>query len=340
VTPPPDASGRVGFLVVGSPRSGTTLVQRLACEIPGVRIPPETHFFSEFAPGLIERRRFPLGPAEITEEIDRFLALDSARGLQLDPDGVVDELGGACQSAYALFDALVRALAGPAELWGEKTPGHLLWWRPLATTAPWLRFVVVVRDPRAVVASNLEMPWRDDPRVPAWGERRHLAFAVQWRRFQHEVLAMRQALAPDRRLVLRYEDLVTDPDGARAAMAAFLGRAPGDAAPTRAEGPAPVDIVLPWESWKRDALGPVRPELAERWREVLDERRAEEVATVCRGPMRRFGYDGAPGPARATAVLARLGPRPVAALARYRRAYDRYADAIERRRLGPPPSSR
>lgn len=36
------------FLIVGTPRSGTTLVQRLASELPGVAIPPETHFFSLF----------------------------------------------------------------------------------------------------------------------------------------------------------------------------------------------------------------------------------------------------------------------------------------------------
>ena len=35
----------VSFLMVGTPRSGTTLLQRLACELPGVGMPPETHFF-------------------------------------------------------------------------------------------------------------------------------------------------------------------------------------------------------------------------------------------------------------------------------------------------------
>jgi len=321
-------AGRVGFLVVGSPRSGTTLVQRLACEIPGVRMPPETHFFSEFAPGLIARRRFPLDADAIVEETGRFLALDSARGLELDAAAVVDDLGGTCPGPYALFDALVRQLAGPAEMWGEKTPDHLLWWRPLSQAAPWLRFVAVVRDPRAVVASNLTMPWSSDGRVPAWGEDTHLAFAALWARLQGQVKALEDTLSPSRRLVLRYEDVVDDPEAARGRLATFLGR------PTDAGWQAPPDdMVLAWESWKADALGPVTADRVLRWRDTLDVRRAAEVAALCRVGMRRFGYEGAPSRRLAAATWVRIGPRNSARLLRYRRAYDGYLDAIDRRRL-------
>ena len=63
---------RVGFLVVGSPRSGTTLLQRLSCEIEGVRMPPETHFFSDFVWGLVHRAKFPLPMPDLRKEIERF----------------------------------------------------------------------------------------------------------------------------------------------------------------------------------------------------------------------------------------------------------------------------
>jgi hypothetical protein len=324
----PEAGGRVGFLVVGSPRSGTTLVQRLACEIPGVRMPPETHFFSEFVSGLMARRRFPLDADAIADEMGRFLILDSARGLHVDTPALVRDLGGTCASPYALFDALVRQLAGPAEVWGEKTPDHLLWWRPLAQAAPWLRFVVVVRDPRAVVASNLAMPWRQDGRIPAWGEQVHLAFAALWARLQRQVMAMEHTVDPGRRLVLRYEDVVDDPDAARRRIAVFLGRPPdaGLQAP-------PEDMVLPWEGWKAAALGPVTADRVTSWHETLGARRAADVAALCRSGMRHFGYDGAPGPVDAAVAWARLGPRNCARLVRYRRAYDGYLGAIDRRRL-------
>jgi hypothetical protein len=215
-----------------------------------------------------------------------------------------------------LFAALVRHLAGPAEVWGEKTPGHLVWWRPISVAAPWMRFVVVVRDPRAVVASNLEMPWRTDPTLPSWGERMHLAFAELWSFFGGQIERLAGTLGPDRCLLLRYEDVVADPTRTRALVAAYLGRPAVEAPAT-----APAGIVLPWESWKADALGPVGEDRVAAWHEQLDGRRAAEIAALCRVGMRRFGYtDGLPSWSEARLRLARIGPAPLLRLARYARA--------------------
>jgi len=319
----------VGFLVVGSPRSGTTLVQRLACEIPGVAMPAETHFFSQFVTGLMARQSFPLDATVLEEEIGRFAALDSSRGLDVDVAAVVRALHGQCRSPYELFDALVTELTGPAEVRGEKTPEHLMWWRPLSRAAPQLRFVVVVRDPRAVVASNLAMPWRKEGRVPAWGENVHLAFAEMWACLQGQVHLMSAALGSDRLLRLRYEDVATDPDATRDRIALFLGRPP-----VTEPAAAPKNIVLEWEPWKQAALGPVVSDNLDAWRQSLGSRRADEVAALCRTGMVRFGYDDdAPSVLRAFRTRVRLGPLWTARLLRYRRTYRGYLAAIDRSRL-------
>lgn len=319
--------GRIGFLVVGSARSGTTLVQRLICELPGVRMPPETHFFSQFAPKLLERREFPLNAEQISEEVASFAALDTSRGLEIDTEAVVAELGGTCARPFDLFDALVRQLSGPAEMWGEKTPDHLMWWRPVARSAPWVRFVAVVRDPRAVVASSLQMPWTGDSRMPAWGDDVHLAFAERWACLQRHLSAMQIELDPSRTMSVRYEDVVADPDGTRAALAEFLGRP----APSALQAP-PAQIVQPWEPWKRDSLGPVTKDRLHTWNEALGTRRSREVAAVCHRGMRELGYDGATAraPLRASTWLA-MGPRAIARLLRYRRAYEGYLERIDQR---------
>jgi hypothetical protein len=309
------ASG-VQFLVVGSPRSGTTLVQRLACEIPGVRMPPETHFFSQFAVGLMTRRRFPLDAAVLAEEIDRFASANHAGGLAIETGAVVDDLGGICARPYDLFEALVRHLAGPAEVFGEKTPNHLIWWRPIARAAPHISFVVVVRDPRAVVASNLDMPWRDDSTLPAWGDGMHRAFAVLWRFLQAQVPLMVETLTPRRCLVLRYEDVVADPEATRARLAVFLGR-PRAGAPQA----APPGIVLPWETWKSDALAAISDSRVSSWGQALDRRQVDEISVVCRAGMQRFDYtEGLPSPAAVASTWARLGPAAGLRIARYSRS--------------------
>lgn len=91
----------------------------------------------------------------------------------------------------------MRQLAGPAAVRGEKTPEHLMWWRPLVRALPGLKIVAVVRDPRAVAASHLEVPW---------GIRSHVVLAEQWSFDQRQVMAARATLGRRRCLVLHYED--------------------------------------------------------------------------------------------------------------------------------------
>jgi hypothetical protein len=331
----------VGFLVVGTPRSGTTFVQRLACEVPGVAMPAETHFFSEFLPGLLARRSFPLAGAELADELARFCARDNARGLGLEPGQVTAVLGGQARSPAELFCALVSALAGPAELLGEKTPDHLLWWPLIDSLMPEVRFVAVVRDPRAVVASALATPWGEGGWAASSRLPDHLSLAARWAVQQDHLAGLQAKVGPQRCLVVRYEDAVADPQGTRRALARFLGRAE----PTGAQA-APAHIVLGWETWKGNALGPSDPARVRAWRHGLGGRLAGEVAAACADQMRRFGYRpprlGALGQAHRLARRAvsrrpqpsakiRLGPETYWRLVGFCEEYRAWLDQLNRR---------
>jgi hypothetical protein len=309
------------FLIVGTPRSGTTLVQRLASELPGVAVPPETHFFWRFLPPLLDRRRFPLHRAALADEVRAFTAMDTSRGLRLDVDRVVDRLGGSCRSPLGLFLAIVAELAGPAAAVGEKTPEHLAWWRPLTRALPRLQLVAVVRDPRAVAGSHARVPW---------GIRSPVHLGEQWRIDQREVLRARRTLGHDRVLVLRYEDVVADPDAARERLAAFLA----PPSPPPAADPSGGDpIVLPWEWWKHRALEPVTDRRVAAWRESLEPGEAADVAACCRGAMRRLGY---PAPSRVEAAgrMVRWAPGRHLGRVRFRRRKLRRLRAIRGSSLG------
>jgi hypothetical protein len=285
----------VDFLIVGTPRSGTTLVQRLASELPGVRVPHETHFLERFALDLVRRFRFPLDRAELERALAAYMALPWMRDSELDPADVVRRLGGGCASVRSLFAAIVRSLAGDAPLCGEKTPGHLYWWRALAGVDPRVRIVGVVRDPRAAVCSNLERRW--SPSLT------HVHLAELWSIEQRELARAARSLGP-RCLVLRYEDVVADPDAARAALAGFLG-APSAAPAAR----APERLFLPWETWKENALGAIDPGRAERWRGEMTPSQQRDVAAICRREMERFDYrDELPGACVAIARRCRIRP--------------------------------
>ena len=166
----------ISFLVVGTPRSGTTLVQRLACELPNVAMSPETHFFSSgYAVDLVRRGGFPLSGGRLDQELAAYLVSYKAwtgNELPLDTIEVKKLLGQTCERPTALFAAIVRSLAAPGRMVGEKTPDHIRWWRPISRSMPNVKFVFVVRDPRAVVESMLRMDWAD---------RSHLVLAERWR---------------------------------------------------------------------------------------------------------------------------------------------------------------
>jgi hypothetical protein len=275
----------VGFLVVGTARSGTTLVQRLACELEGVKMPPETHFFSDFASGLWHRREFPIGEPALRDEIEAFSKLDNTRGLNIEVDRLVEEMGGSCGGVYEMFDATVRHLSGKSDLWGEKTPGHLWWWPAIAQVAPWIRFIVVVRDPRAVVASGLSTPWADRSDLEAWGNNVHIPLAARWEFDQEVTEALLKALGPQRSVVLRYEDIVSDPGEARSKIAGLIGL--GE---EKTLQQAPTDLIHPWEEWKQRALEDITTERLDTWRADLGPQRAAEISALCTKGMVRFGY--------------------------------------------------
>jgi hypothetical protein len=287
------------FLIVGTPRSGTTLVQRIACELPGVRVPPETHFWHIFAIGLLRRRTFPLDAAALRQELSAYSTLEATDGLDLNVDRIIEDLHGHCADAFELFGSIVRSLAGDANTYGEKTPPHLRWWRPLAKTRMNLKIVAVVRDPRAVVASNLQVPFSMTS---------HVLLAMRWALEQREVARAQTDLGSERFLVLRYEDVVLDPAHARRKLRAFLelsDTGSGEGPVHHVEG-----IFLPHEWWKKDSIGPVTVNRVDAWTAFLTPSQAADVVAICGSEMKRFGYiDSPPDFFTRWSRLVRLGPR-------------------------------
>jgi hypothetical protein len=281
---------RVAFLVVGTPRSGTTLVQRLACELPGVAVPFETHFFTKGLPVLEAEGGFPLEGDALARGLAAYAALPHLEGTGLDPDAVAARVGGRAESPLALFDAVVAQLAGPAAVLGEKTPGHLHWAGRLAAARPDLRIVAVVRDPRAVAASHRAVPWGADPVEVT---------AARWVDDQRALADLQAALGP-RLLLLRYEDVVEDPSAARTRLAELLGV---DATGGGNEAPA-APVHLPWETWKAGASEEVTTERQDAWTDVLTAVEGDRVMARCAPEAARYGYAGAPTGVRRLRALA------------------------------------
>jgi hypothetical protein len=279
---------RLRFVIVGTPRSGTTLIQRLSNELPEVHVPIETHFF-RLGHMFLSRRRYPMRESALRAALSEYSALPALREAEFDIDLVVQRLRGVAFTPFEIFEAVVVDLADPAvcSILGEKTPAHLRYWKALARGLPELKFVAVVRDPRAVYNSHCKLA--------SWGLKDARALSKVWTADQRQLLEAADTLGPQRFLTLRYEDVVQDADRARAALAKFLGVPQASLRELRPSSSPLEHSFLPWERpWKEGSLQPISSDRASAWRADVDDGIDSTVTAICGPEMRRLGYSFAP----------------------------------------------
>ncbi|HEU5397114.1 MAG TPA: sulfotransferase [Verrucomicrobiae bacterium] len=204
----PALNGENLIFVVGSPRSGTTWLQRLLASHPRVKTGQESRLF-EYVGWQLRIWKQDLAQAG-----------KSGRGGQGLPCYLTEPefLAELKRHLGALLSAMVKDLA-PGEFFLEKTPGHALWINEILELLPQSRFVHLIRDPRDVTASMLAAArdWGSN-----WATRRARKAARLWA--QH-VQAAREAgsrVPAGQFLELFYEDLFRAPEATVEKVAGFL----------------------------------------------------------------------------------------------------------------------
>lgn len=270
------------FFVVGTGRSGTTLVQRMLSAHLGLAVPPETQFFSRFDPAI--RFSDPLQGIDAdaylrTIESDPWLAQ-----LPLDAGDFRGAIDGGARSSRDLFLWMLGALAGdigPGVRLGEKTPHHEKHVGRLAQLFPGAVFIHVTRDPRDVVVSL---------RIEEWWP---------WSSVQRTALAVRKTLERQRehervlggRFVrLRYEDVVQHPERELTRVCHALG-IEFDPAMLDYHEQSDSGYLPGEEEWKSLTGKPLDPSRIGRWRSRLSTREAQAVERACGTIMRTYGYE-------------------------------------------------
>jgi sulfotransferase family protein len=97
------------------------------------------------------------------------------------------------------------------ERWGDKTPYHTFHVDDMARVFPDAQFVAIVRHPGGCVASNMNR----------WGQTIRQT-TDHYRRYNREIARVAAAY-PDRFAVLRYEDLVLQPEAVLRELLTYLG---------------------------------------------------------------------------------------------------------------------
>ncbi len=205
------------FTVQGMPRSGTTLLAQCLNAHPALVVPDETDFMvpAAHAFGLIDDP--DVGRAYLADLITSTARFEVTLGRWLTEARVRAEIAAAPYRFDALIASLYEALAteAGAALAGDKSPNDLAQSEILGHAGFFtgaVRTVHLVRDPRDVMVSMARLGWLNGLDVN---------YASQWRTANLN-LHRRLVDAADRYHLIRYEDVVADPEPVFRSLCAFL----------------------------------------------------------------------------------------------------------------------
>jgi Sulfotransferase family len=219
--------GRVNpfLFIVGCPRSGTTLLQRMVDAHPEVAVVHETHWI----PRWFEKRKGVTADGMVTPElVENVIADRRFTNLKVAPEDVTALLDSDSAVPYAsfvsaLFDLHARGRG--KRLAGDKTPAYVRNIPTLHSLWPEAKFVHLIRDGRDVALSVAGWSRAESAagRFTTYADEPVATTAVWWewnvRVGREDGAALPEGLYHE----LRYERLVADPEAACAALCEFLG---------------------------------------------------------------------------------------------------------------------
>lgn len=262
--------------VVGSPRSGTTLLYHMLLSAGRFAIyRAETHVFNTLAPrfGDLTRRGNRAAMADVFARSDMFTVTG------LDAAAFKREIEEKCTNAGDFLRLFMESIcrAQGATRWAETTPVHVLHVPEIKATIPDALFIHVVRDGRDVAVSMMKQGWvRTFP-----GDRPERAAGAFWSWVVEAGQAASRGHAGDV-LQVTYEELTAAPQPVLDRIGAFI------------EQPLSHEDIL------RAGVGSVsRPNTSfpgqaqrfhGRWKGELDEPRARALEVMLAPVLERQGY--------------------------------------------------
>jgi hypothetical protein len=308
--------------VVGAARSGTTLMRNLIERSDRIAIARENHFLGHLFGFSGARHTFRRAGDLASDDTMRrivemiysgeFQGRSRWREVSLfwrwlaqnvgreDMEQRLIALPREERNERGLFAAFLRAYADKLgrPIIGEKTPAHLAHVDTLLEWFPNGRIVHMVRDPRAVYVSDLRRR-RGKPRRPySWLAKVPFMFqaalliqtVIVWRGAarSHALLARRY---PERYLMVRFEDLLREPEDSLSRLFEFIG------VPLP---PDPTDVAVYARGYRAGVKG-LDHAAADRWRSQIHPLAARILTTALGSSMRRMGYgtDAQPPTAKA-----------------------------------------
>lgn len=273
--------------IVGCPRSGTTLLQRMVNAHPDLAITPESHWIPRlYAKPWAVR---PDGPVK-RKLIRRLTAHPKFARLKISAEEIATLTKIGKRISYEDLVSRIFDLYGERQgkpLVGDKTPDYVRNIETLHRLWPCARFVHMIRDGRDVALSMMD--WAKSRPKPGdfttWQEDRVSTAALWWELNVRFGRKAGKSLGPKLYYELRYESLVSRPGEECAALCEFLGVPYADEMLRFYEAPTGSDPGL---ETKRARL-PVTPGLRD-WSSQLPPQDAERFEAAAGALLEELGY--------------------------------------------------
>jgi acyl transferase domain-containing protein/pimeloyl-ACP methyl ester carboxylesterase len=207
------------ILLLSAPRSGSTLLRVMLAGHPALFSPPELHLLAFEG---MRQRQAALQASYLGEGLER--ALVELRGVDA---GVarreVGELVAANRPVAEVYRLLCELAGGRALV--DKSPSYAYAATTLARAEALFggtaKYLHLIRHPAPAIASFVRL--RMETLIGAAGEAPLDVAEEVWRRSNSNLEAFLAGIQPERRLLVRYEDLVREPETVARRICAFLG---------------------------------------------------------------------------------------------------------------------
>jgi hypothetical protein len=203
------------FFILGSGRSGTSLLSRMLNRHPNLAVPPESHLYNTFHPwlGCYGSLAAEQNQAKLVADI---VATGPLRDWspRLRADEVLAHIDG--DDFGAVVDTVMRAWAAKQgkRRWGEKTPQHIRYWRRISADFKGSPVIHVVRDGRDVALSMVKA---------RFGPKSIYSCAKGWKNYLEQMEYVKNRQPDGLFLEVSYEDILANPRQALRGICDFLG---------------------------------------------------------------------------------------------------------------------
>lgn len=271
-------SGSAPIFIVGTQRSGSTLLRLILNAHSEIAIPEEARFLTP----LLNKKNIekPIKGHALSRLVKYLRANEQFRLWNYDAAPFLNELAVRDSAMLAevidnMFSSFAQSEGKP--LWGDKSLffGSV---QLLHKLFPGARFIHIVRDGRDVFDSWRKMDAsKSHPTV----------MALDWRYKLRSIERSLAKLPPDRTLTLRYEDLVASPDTVVRSICSFLGIA---FEPTMLEFHKTSGKYI-GEHHSRLIFGAIDSSNIAKWRKHLSSDDARLYELMAANHLRHYGYE-------------------------------------------------